>query len=85
MLPDIANSTDNHYGEADKEFHRIIALSANNPVVEGMIQSLLITHAKIDSQIPYRERDVTAEKGRLAPPEVHRHTKITPHNLASAS
>ncbi|MGV2469877.1 FadR family transcriptional regulator, partial [Bacillus subtilis] len=53
----IANSTDNHYGEADKEFHRIIALSANNPVLEGMIQSLLITHAKIDSQIPYRERD----------------------------
>lgn len=60
-IDDIANSTDNHYGEADKEFHRIIALSANNPVVEGMIQSLLITHAKIDSQIPYRERDVTVE------------------------
>ncbi|MDK2599562.1 FadR/GntR family transcriptional regulator [Bacillus stercoris] len=55
-IDDIANSTDNLYGEADKEFHRIIALSANNPVVEGMIQSLLITHAKIDSQIPYRER-----------------------------
>ncbi|MCY8988246.1 FadR/GntR family transcriptional regulator [Bacillus atrophaeus] len=60
-IDDIANSTDNNYGEADKEFHRIIALSANNPVVEGMIQSLLITHAKIDSQIPYRERDVTVE------------------------
>lgn len=60
-IDDIANSTDNLYGEADKEFHRIIALSANNPVVEGMIQSLLITHAKIDSQIPYRERDVTVE------------------------
>ncbi|MCY8046780.1 FadR family transcriptional regulator [Bacillus haynesii] len=57
----IANSTDNHYGEADKEFHRIIALSANNPVLEGMIQSLLITHAKIDSQIPYRERERTVE------------------------
>ncbi|MEG7336351.1 FadR/GntR family transcriptional regulator [Bacillus sp. 0102A] len=60
-IGDIASSTDNLYGEADKEFHRIIALSANNPVVEGMIQSLLITHAKIDSQIPYRERDVTVE------------------------
>ncbi|WP_228253317.1 FCD domain-containing protein, partial [Acinetobacter baumannii] len=39
-IDDIASSTDNNYGEADKEFHRIIALSANNPVVEGMIQSL---------------------------------------------
>ncbi|MCI3987468.1 FCD domain-containing protein, partial [Bacillus vallismortis] len=57
-IDDIANSTDNLNGEADKEFHRIIALSANNPVVEGMIQSLLITHAKSDSQNPYRERDV---------------------------
>ncbi|APJ10286.1 FadR family transcriptional regulator [Bacillus sp. JZ35] len=55
----IKESTDNNYGEADKEFHRIIALSANNPVVEGMIQALLVSHAKIDSQIPYREKNVT--------------------------
>jgi GntR family transcriptional regulator, transcriptional repressor for pyruvate dehydrogenase complex len=55
----IANSTDNDYGEADKEFHQIIALSANNPIVEGMIDSLLITHSKIDSLIEYRERDLT--------------------------
>ncbi len=34
-IDDIANSTDNHYGEADKEFHRIIALSANNPSLKG--------------------------------------------------
>jgi GntR family transcriptional repressor for pyruvate dehydrogenase complex len=57
----IAKSTDNNYGEIDKEFHRIIALSANNPVVEGMIHSLLITHDKTDRQITYRERDRTVE------------------------
>jgi GntR family transcriptional repressor for pyruvate dehydrogenase complex len=57
----IANSTDNNYGEADKEFHQIIALSANNPVIEGMIHSLLITHDTTDSKIKYRERDLTVE------------------------
>ncbi|MFJ8247564.1 FadR/GntR family transcriptional regulator [Peribacillus asahii] len=55
----IANSKDNNYGEADKEFHRIIALSANNPIVEGMIDSLLVTHNKTNSLIQYRERDLT--------------------------
>ncbi len=57
----IANSKDNDYGEIDKEFHRIIAVSANNPVVEGMINSLLITHDKTDREIRYRERDLTVE------------------------
>ncbi|KKI89684.1 GntR family transcriptional regulator [Bacillus sp. SA1-12] len=55
----IANSKDNNYGDHDKEFHRIIAISANNPIVEGMIDSLLITHQKIDSLIETRERDLT--------------------------
>ncbi|MGM7721862.1 FadR/GntR family transcriptional regulator [uncultured Metabacillus sp.] len=55
----IANSKDNNYGDYDKEFHRIIAVSANNPIVEGMIDSLLITHHKIDSLIETRERDLT--------------------------
>ncbi|MFP3121938.1 FadR family transcriptional regulator [Ectobacillus funiculus] len=57
----IANSVDDDYGEVDKEFHRIIALSANNPVVEGMINSLLITHDKVNTQIKFRERDLTVE------------------------
>lgn len=57
----IANSKDNDYGEIDKEFHRIIAVSANNPVVEGMINSLLVTHDKTDREIRYRERDLTVE------------------------
>lgn len=57
----IANSEDNDYGEADKEFHLIIALSANNPIVQGMIDSLLITHNKINSLIQVRERERTVE------------------------
>lgn len=57
----IAESKDNNYGEIDKEFHRIIALSADNSVVEGMINSLLITHDQTDREIRYRERDLTVE------------------------
>lgn len=57
----IARSTDNNYGEVDKDFHRLIALSANNPVVEGMIHSLLIAHDRMNSHIVYRERDLTVE------------------------
>lgn len=55
----IASSEDNNYGELDKEFHRIIALSANNSVFEGMSQSLLIAHDKTDREIKYRERERT--------------------------
>lgn len=58
----IASSKDNNYGEADKEFHQIIALSANNPIVEGMIDSLIITLRKIDSEITYRERERTLQQ-----------------------
>ncbi|MCZ8517182.1 FadR/GntR family transcriptional regulator [Paenibacillus filicis] len=55
----IASSVDDNYGEVDKEFHRTIAVSANNPVIEGMIDSLLIAHDKMNSHIKYREREVT--------------------------
>ncbi|MCY9670152.1 FadR family transcriptional regulator [Paenibacillus alginolyticus] len=60
-IDEIAGSVDNNYGEADKEFHRIIALSANNPIIEGMIDPLLITHDKMDRQVRERERDVTVQ------------------------
>lgn len=60
-IDQIANSKDGNYGQYDKEFHRIIALSANNPVVEGMIYSLLFTHNQTDRMIKYRERDRTVE------------------------
>lgn len=56
---EIENSVHNDYGALDIEFHRIIAQSANNPVVEGMIDSLLIAHEKTDSLIPFREREIT--------------------------
>ncbi|MCG1009734.1 FadR family transcriptional regulator [Salinicoccus sp. ID82-1] len=55
----IANTVDDDYGALDREFHRIIAESANNPVVSGMIDSLLITHQKTDSLITFREPDIT--------------------------
>lgn len=57
----IANSKDNNYGEADIEFHRIIALSAENPIVEGMIDSLLVTLIKINSEIKIREPERTIQ------------------------
>lgn len=60
-IDEIANSTDNNYSKSDEEFHRIIALSANNPVVEGMIDSLIITHRKIDSEIKVRQPELTVE------------------------
>ena len=60
-IDSIQKSTDSDYGRLDKEFHRLIAQSANNPVVEGMIDSLLITHEKTDSLITYREPDITIE------------------------
>lgn len=57
----IAQSVDSDYGELDKEFHRIIAYSANNPVIEGMINSLLIAHEKTNKLIKIRERELTVE------------------------
>jgi DNA-binding FadR family transcriptional regulator len=60
-IEEIKKSTDNNYGAADKEFHRIIAVSADNPVVEGMINSLLFTHEKTDNEITFREPELTVE------------------------
>lgn len=57
----IEESTDNNYGALDIEFHRTIAQCANNAVVEGMIDSLLIAHEKTDRLIPFREREITVD------------------------
>jgi GntR family transcriptional regulator, transcriptional repressor for pyruvate dehydrogenase complex len=57
----IENSKDQNYGEADIEFHRIIALSANNQIVEGMVDSLIVTLVKINSEIKVREQERTIE------------------------
>ena len=60
-IDSIQENADGDYGRLDKEFHRIIAQSADNPVVEGMIDSLLVTHEKTDSLISYREPEITIE------------------------
>ncbi|WP_026568102.1 FadR/GntR family transcriptional regulator [Bacillus sp. UNC41MFS5] len=57
----IANNKENNYGEADIEFHRIIALSANNPIVEGMIDTLIVTLSRINSEIKIREPERTIQ------------------------
>jgi len=57
----IEKSKGDDYGPLDIEFHRTIARSANNPVLEGMIDSLLIAHEKTDSLIPFREQQKTVE------------------------
>jgi GntR family transcriptional regulator, transcriptional repressor for pyruvate dehydrogenase complex len=57
----IANNPDKDYGEADIEFHRIIALSANNPIVEGMVDSLIVTLVEINKEIKVREPERTLQ------------------------
>ncbi|MBP1154139.1 MULTISPECIES: FadR/GntR family transcriptional regulator [unclassified Paenibacillus] len=49
------------YSELDKEFHRIIAFSVNNYVLEGMIDSLLMAFDRMSKKIEFRERDVAVE------------------------
>lgn len=44
--------------EVDKEFHKIIALSAKNPLFEGIIDPLQGFHEKILEQIPLEERNL---------------------------
>ncbi len=51
-IEEIKKSTDNNYGAADKEFHRIIAVSADNPVVEGMINSCSSLMKKQIAKLP---------------------------------
>lgn len=57
----IAENKGDDYGEADIEFHRIIALSANNPIVEGMVDSLIVTLVRINNEIKIREPERTIE------------------------
>ncbi|MFC0274375.1 FadR/GntR family transcriptional regulator [Metabacillus herbersteinensis] len=44
--------------EIDKEFHKIIALSAKNPLFEGIIEPLQNLHQKVLEQIPLEDRDL---------------------------
>ncbi|TBL76335.1 FadR/GntR family transcriptional regulator [Paenibacillus thalictri] len=59
-IDQIAGSENNHYGDIDIEFHRIICESANNPIVEGMSDSLLmLIHERMNKETKFREREVT--------------------------
>lgn len=60
-IESIEANADNDYGNRDKEFHKIIAQSVNNPLIDGMIHTLLISHEKTDSLIKYREPGITIE------------------------
>lgn len=51
----IQKASDKDYGALDKKFHRVIAYSANNPIIEGMIDPLLYAHETTDSLIKVRE------------------------------
>ncbi len=48
----------NDSSEQDKEFHKIIALSAKNPLFEGIIEPLQDFHNKVLEQIPLEDRDL---------------------------
>jgi GntR family transcriptional regulator, transcriptional repressor for pyruvate dehydrogenase complex len=58
---ELINTSTGDYSDIDKEFHRIIALSASNQVLEGMIDSLLITFDKMSKHIEIKERTVAVE------------------------
>jgi GntR family transcriptional regulator, transcriptional repressor for pyruvate dehydrogenase complex len=60
-IDDIANNKETNYGEADLEFHRIIALSANNPIVEGLVDTLIVSLVKINNEIKIREPERTIQ------------------------
>jgi len=59
---DQISESSNNYGDFDKEFHAIIAESADNPIVEGIITSLLIAHNKTDKQFIKRNKELTIKQ-----------------------
>lgn len=60
----IEASPNDDYGELDLRFHQIIATSVDNPVIQGMVDSLLTAHKKINTQIPKREKGITVKHHR---------------------
>ncbi|GAK00068.1 FadR/GntR family transcriptional regulator [Geomicrobium sp. JCM 19055] len=60
----IETKEDNDYGQYDLEFHHIIASSVDNPIMQGMMDSLLLAHEKVNKQIQYREKEKTVAHHR---------------------
>jgi DNA-binding FadR family transcriptional regulator len=52
----MSTTSDEEYSEADKEFHKIIAHSASNPLMESMIEPLLNLYDKTLEQIELGDR-----------------------------
>lgn len=73
-LENMAN-VDGDYSEYDKEFHRIIAYSANNSIVEGLVDPLLNMVDQTLSQVSqeYRNREVTHEHHTLIYESLKKH------------
>lgn len=57
---DAMSASTSDYTEIDKEFHKIIAHSASNPLLEGVIAPLLNLYDRTLEQIPNRSRDPKA-------------------------
>lgn len=58
---DKMKTADDSYPSYDREFHQIIALTVNNNVVAGMIDSLLIAFDKMSAEIQIRHPKTTIE------------------------
>ncbi|MCM3761983.1 FadR/GntR family transcriptional regulator [Halalkalibacter oceani] len=50
-----------NYADIDKRFHHIIALSAKNSILEGMIDSILESFDEVSRHLPIREKEVAVE------------------------
>ncbi|MFD2922866.1 FadR/GntR family transcriptional regulator [Halobacillus naozhouensis] len=61
-IEDMSEADD--YSEHDKEFHRIIANSANNPFVEGLVDPLLSMVDQVLNKVSqeYKNREATVEQ-----------------------
>src|SRR5690606_1757282 len=57
-IDDMRNLPTEDSTEVDKEFHKIIALSAKNSLFEGIIDPLQEFHSKILDQIPLDDRQL---------------------------
>lgn len=51
-----------NYSGFDREFHRIIAFSVNNSVLEGMIDSLLLAFDEMSERTQVRQREIAIEQ-----------------------
>lgn len=70
------------YVGLDKEFHRTIAYSANNPILEGSIDPLLNMFDEIEKQIPTVDRDhrATMQEHQAIFEALQQHNPLAAHS-----